>query len=92
MLAVVGEHGVDRVGHGFDEGAQEVTGDTPCGFLVQVEEGELADPVDGDQQIQPTLSGLDLSDVDVEVAERVGLKLALAWSGALDLVSTPVEI
>ena len=47
MRAVIGGHGVDRVRHGFDEGAQEVTGDAPRGYLVQLNEDELGDPIDG---------------------------------------------
>ena len=63
MRAVIGEHDVDRVGHSFDDGAQEVSRDGPRGFFVQINEDELGDPVDGDQQVQPTLDGLDLGDV-----------------------------
>ena len=88
MGAVVGKHGMDGVGHGFDEGAQEVSGDPACGFFMQLNEGELGHSIDGDQQIEPALGGLDFSDVDVEVAERVGLELALARSSALELGQT----
>ena len=52
---------------------------------MQLNEGELGHPIDGDQEIKPALGGLDFGDVDVEVAERVGLELALAWSGAFEL-------
>ena len=75
---------MDRVGHRLNEGAQEVCGDISRGFLVQFDEGELGDLVNGHQEIKPAISGLNFGDVDVEVAERVGLQLALARSGALE--------
>ena len=51
--------------------------------LVQLDEGEVGNPVDGDQEMKPALRGLDLGDVDVDVAERVGLELAFASGGPL---------
>ena len=94
MGAVVGQHGVDGVGHSLDEGAEEVACDALRGFLVQFDEGELGGSVDGDQQVKLSLGGVDLGDVaeirricrrDVEIAERVGLELAFGGDGALDL-------
>ena len=70
MGAVIGQHGVDGIRHGVDEGAQEVCGDASCGFLVQFDVDELGDAIDCHQQIEPALCGLDLGDIDVEVAER----------------------
>jgi hypothetical protein len=75
---------MDVVWHGSDEGVQDVSGDTACGLLMQFDEGEFGHAVDGNQQIEPTLGGLDFGDVDVEVTERVGLEFAFARSGALD--------
>ena len=85
VRAVVGQHGVDPVGHGLDECAQEVTGDAARGFLVQLDKGELGCTVDGNQKVEPALCRVDLGDVDVELAERVGLELATDRGGALDL-------
>ena len=39
VLAVVGEHGVHAVGHGLQQGAQEVCGDARGGALVQLVKG-----------------------------------------------------
>ncbi len=39
--AVVGQHDMDLVGHVSDEGAQEVSGDLPGGFLMQLGEGNF---------------------------------------------------
>ena len=85
MRAVVGQHGVDCVGHGLDEGAWEVSCDASRSPLVQLHEGELGDSVDGNQQVKPALSSLNVGHVDVEVDERVGLELALSRRGRFNL-------
>ena len=85
MRAVVGQHGMDCVGHGPGECAQEVSCDASCGLFVQLYEGKLGDPVDCNQQVESTLSCLDLGNIDVEITEGVGLELALARSGGLDI-------
>lgn len=41
---------------------------------MKLNEGELARAVDGNEQVELALFGADLCDVDVEVADRVGLK------------------
>lgn len=43
----------------------------------EFDEGELAGSVDGYEQAQLAFGGLHLGDVDVEIADRVGLELAL---------------
>jgi hypothetical protein len=86
LRAVVGQHGVDRVGHGGHQSAQEVRGDPAGCPLVQLSEGELARAVDGDEQGEASLFRVHLGDVDVEVADRVGLE-----AGALGLVAFGVR-
>ena len=68
MDAVVGQHRVDLVGHGLCQSTEEVTGDARDGLLVQLDEGELGSSFDGDDEIEPSLLGADLGDVDMEVA------------------------
>ncbi len=41
---------------------------------MRLDKGELARTVDGDQQIKPAFLGADLGDVDMKVADRVGLE------------------
>jgi hypothetical protein len=81
--AVVGQHRVHLVGHGLDEGAQEVGRDPARGPLVQLREGELAGAVDGHEQVELAGLGADLGEVEVEEADRVGLEALLARSLAL---------
>ena len=40
-------------------------------------EGELAGAIDGDIEVELAFSGLDLSEFDVEIADRISLELFL---------------
>jgi hypothetical protein len=44
---------------------------------VQFGEGELRSSVDCHEEIQPSFLRTDLSDIDVEVADGIGLELTL---------------
>ena len=78
LNAVVGKHGMDLVGNGFDQRLQEVRGHAHGGFLVQLDEGELGGPVDRHEQVEPAFLSTDLGNVEVEVADRIGLDLRLS--------------
>ena len=69
---VVGEHGVDLIRHGLDQGAQEIRGRVDVGPLLKLGKGELRGSVDCDEEVELALFGPDLGDIDVEVADRVG--------------------
>ena len=78
VRAVVGEYGVDPVWNGCGERSQEVGRDTARGLLVQLDEGELRSPVDGNKEVELALLRPDLGDVDMEVADGVALELGAA--------------
>jgi hypothetical protein len=68
--AVVGEHGVDRVGERRDDLPQE-GGAVHLGVGVEESDvDELRDPVDGQEHEQLALGQAQLADVDVDVADR----------------------
>ena len=50
--------------------------------------GKLGGAVDGDEEIELALGGLHLGDVDVEVADRIGLELLANQLVAFDLRQT----
>ena len=81
--AIVGEQGVDPVGHGLDQGMEEVGRDLACRLLVQLGKGELAGAIDGHEQVELASLGADLGDIEMEVADRVGLEALPAWLFAL---------
>jgi hypothetical protein len=74
LNAVIGENGVDFVGDRFNEGCQEGRRGHPVCFFSELSEGEFAGPVDGHEEEELSLRGLDLGDVDVEEADRVWLE------------------
>ena len=82
VSAVIGEHGVNPVGHRRHEVAKEVARDTPCCLPVQLHKGERARAVDGYEEVELALLGPDLGDVDMEEADWVVLE-----PGALRLVA-----
>src|SRR5215212_11246160 len=73
------------VGHGRDQGAQEVAGDATGGFLVQFRKGKLTRAVDGYEEVELALLSPHLGDVDVEVADRIRLEPLLRGLLALGL-------
>jgi hypothetical protein len=64
--------------------AQEFGCDHLGGPLVQFDIGELAGPIDGHEQVQLAFGRLHLGDVDVEIADRIGLELHLGRLVAFD--------
>jgi hypothetical protein len=42
---------VDHIGHGSDQVAQKLSGDHLAGFAMQLDEGELAGPVDRNEEV-----------------------------------------
>ena len=85
MGSVVGEDGVDRVGDGGDQAAQEVSRGATRHLLMQFDEGELRGSVDGDEEIELALRGSNLGDVDMKLADRIGLEFAFGGGFAFDL-------
>jgi hypothetical protein len=54
--SVVGEDGVDFVGDGGDQAAQEIAGGPARDILVQFDESELRGPIDGDDEMELAFS------------------------------------
>jgi hypothetical protein len=71
LVSVVGEHGVDPVGHGSDARLEEGgCGDPRCA-LDHLSEGELAGAIDGNEEVELSFGGLHLGAVDVKEADGV---------------------
>src|SRR6516164_1392915 len=52
---------------------------------MQLDESELRGSIDGDEEIELALGGSNLGDVDMEIADRIGLELASRRGFAFDL-------
>jgi hypothetical protein len=83
--SVVGEDGMDLVRDGGDQAAQEVSRGAARHLLVHLDEGELRRSVDGDKQVELALSSSNLGDVDMKLADRIGLEFAFGGGFAFDL-------
>jgi len=84
--AVVGQYRVDFLGHSLDQGDQEGRGRCSTSPGDELNEGELAGPIDGDIEVEFAFGGAHFGNVDVEVADRVGLELLLRLSVACHLL------
>src|SRR3954463_6100221 len=94
---IVSKHGVDLVGDGVDKSLQKAGGGTDVRLTMQLGEGELARAVDGYEQVEFGLIGSHLSDVDMDVADRVSLErlfglIALNFGQPADAVSLETTV
>ena len=76
---------MDLVRDGGDQAAQEVPRGATRHLLVHLDEGELRRSVDGDEQVELALRGSNLGDVDMKLADRIGLEFAFGGGFAFDL-------
>jgi hypothetical protein len=89
---------VDLVGDGGGEFFEECLGGHRRGTWDESDEGELAGAVDGDEQVELAFGGTGLGDVDVEVADGVGLELlaggvvAFHFGQAADAVASEAAV
>jgi len=77
--AVVRQHGVDGVGNRGDQRDQEGGGCAPVRVAHKLDEDERAGAVDRHRQGQLAFCRSDLDDVDMNVADGVGLEWLLWW-------------
>lgn len=83
--AVIGQHRMDLVGYDLDHGDQESRSRSPTGLRNKLDAGKLAGPVDRHIEIEPAFGFTQSGDIDVEVADRIGLELALRLLAACHL-------
>ena len=78
MGSGVGEDGVDLVRDGGDQPAQEVARRAARHLLMQPNEGELRGSIDCAKQVELAFCGSDFGDVEMKIANWIGLNLRLA--------------
>jgi hypothetical protein len=83
--SVVSKHGMDLVGHNLDEGLEKVREDPCRGPLLQLDEDEPRGSIDSDEEIEFALPGTHLHDINMEVADRIGLELLPLGLVTLDI-------
>ena len=82
--AVVGEHGVDLIGEDLRGVAEEGRALHLARAVVELDVGELGNPVDGEEHDQLAVGVAKLTAIDVNVADLVGLEPFAPLSGLLD--------
>jgi hypothetical protein len=75
---------MDLVRDGGDQAAQEVACGATRHLLVHLDEGELRRSVDGDDEVELALRSSNLGDVDMKLADRIGLEFAFGGGFAFD--------
>jgi hypothetical protein len=83
--AVVGQHDMDVVGDGLNQGVEKGRGGDGVGAVDELNEGELRGPVDADEEVGFAFGVTHFGYIDVEEADRVAPDLLLRWLVALDL-------
>ena len=83
--AVVGENNMDAVGNGLDQFIQELCSDAAGGLLDQLDESELGSAVDRDKEVEFSLLGADLCQIDMEVTDGIGFELLAGRAGCIEM-------
>lgn len=76
---IIRQNSVDRVGHSGDQRDEECGSRCSAGPGYKLDKSELAGPVDRHIEIELAFGGTHFGDVDVEIADRVGLELPLRF-------------
>jgi hypothetical protein len=75
LNAVVGQDGVDLVGHGLEHVLKELPGRLSISGGIELGGGELGRPVDSHKEKELDLGGLHFGNGDVDEPDGVALKL-----------------
>ncbi len=92
LNAVVGQDRVELIWYRFKQVFQELPGGLAVGLLDQLGDGELAGAVNGDKEIKLSFLGSDLGNIDVEITNRVALKLLALGFVAFDVRQTGYSV
>ena len=76
---------MDLVRERLDHPFQECRPGGSSGRLHQRHNGEFAGSINGDIEVELAFGGLDLGDIDVEIADRICLEPLLGGLGGRDL-------
>lgn len=83
--AIVGQYGVDLIGHSLEHVLQELPSSLSISRFNELSDGELGCPVDADEEKELSLSGLHFRDVYVEEPYGIALELLALWFVPFDL-------
>jgi hypothetical protein len=75
---IIGEHRVDLIADGGHQVPWDLSGGHFVGFCIQLSLGKPTGAVNRDKQAELAFFRADLCDIEMEVADRIRLKLLLA--------------
>ncbi len=75
LNAVIGENGVDLIGHGLKHVLQELPGRLSVSSCNELSDGEFGRSVNAHKKVELAFGRLYLGDVDMEEADGVALEL-----------------
>ena len=85
LNTIILQNNVEPMGQGCDKVAQKRRNGYPAGLLVQFNQGELGSAVDGNAEMQLAYGRMNFSNINVEVAVRVGFEHLLRSLVAVNL-------
>ena len=83
--SIIGENGVDLIGHGFQHMLQELLGRASVSLFNELGHGELTSSVYAHEEIELSFDSLHLCNIDVEEPNRVALELLATRFVPLDI-------
>lgn len=83
--AVVRQDGMNFVGDGLDQGLQESRSGMDVGAFLEVGESEFGCPINGNEELELAFGSLNLGNIDVKVADRVGFEFLLRRLVTVDI-------
>lgn len=86
--AVIREYGVDAIGDRLEQKLEKLRRCLAMCFGDQLRGRKLARPIIADEEIELALHGLNLGDIDVNVADWVALELLALRFVAIDIWKT----
>ena len=97
--SIVCEHDVDLVGSSFDECFEKGRSCFPVGLVYELNERKFARSINGNLEMQLTFRGLQFSNIDMKVANRIALELLALRFVTIDIrqarysmaLQTPVQ-
>ncbi len=83
--AIIGQDRVDVIRDGFEQMFKELPGCLAVGLVYELSDRRFSGPINGCEQLQPVLGGLDLGDVHVEAPDWIALETLPLWCVPFDV-------
>ena len=79
LYAIIGQDGVDVIGHGFEQVLKELPRGLAIGLFDKLSDSVLAGPINANEEIELAFDSLNFGDIYVEEADWAALELLTFW-------------